>query len=124
MSWQFCDTSHVHKTRKPHTCEFCGRVIPTGATNILNWKGMWEGEFQNSYACNWCEDHQKHLVDDWDNEILDFQECLREDIFYNELSQLEDSTYYESDGDYFIFKSHETNEELLKIKCPINREIN
>lgn len=122
MSWQFYDSTHVNKTRRNHTCEFCGRVIPSGTANILHWKGMWEGEFQNSYACNWCEDNQKHLVDDWDNEILDFGECLREDIFFSELDALEDNTYYESEGDYFTFKSYETDKELLRIRCPISRE--
>lgn len=120
MSWDFYCEEHV-KTRKPHRCEFCGRIIPSRTPNILHWKGMWDGEFQNSYACNWCEDNQKYLVDDSNNEISDFGESLREVIFVNELDVLEDATYYEGDGDYFIFNSYETDKELLRIKCPIVR---
>ena len=41
----------------------CGRTIPTGSKNILHWCGKFEGEFQNSYACNYCEDNQEELVD-------------------------------------------------------------
>lgn len=122
MGWEFCETIHVRKTRKPHRCAFCGRIIPVGTPNILHWKGKFDGDFQSSYACHWCEDNQNHLVDDWDNEILDFGDCLREDIFQNEIDIIGESVYFESDGDYFVFKTYEGDKEVLRVKCPINRE--
>lgn len=124
MSWEFCNIIHVKKTRKPHTCAFCGRVIPSGSTDILNWSGKWEGDFQNSYACNWCEDNQSRLVDDWDGEILDFGDCLREDIFQSEIDAIGESVYFESDGDYFVFKTYEEDKEVLRVRCPIIRDCN
>jgi len=121
MGWAFCNTKHIKKTRKPHRCIFCARLIPTGTTNVLNWAGLFDGNFQNSYACNWCEDHQSHLVDDFDQEILDFGTCLEEDIFYEELKLFDVRVYYQSDGDFFIFKSYDSDSEILRVECPIQR---
>jgi hypothetical protein len=118
VSWAFCTTKHVKKTRKPHRCEFCGRIIPAGTLNILNWAGLYDGDFQNSYACHWCEEHQSQLVDDWDNEILDFWDCLKGDIFWKELEPYR-PVYGETNGDYFVFKSFETDKEMWRVKCPI-----
>ncbi len=117
----FCKTEHIKKIRKPHFCEFCGRNIPKGTPNVLHWSGKYEGEFQNSYACHWCEDHERGLVDKWDDVILEFSDCLIEDIFCEELEPF-GKVYYENDGDYFVFKSRETDKEVKRIKCPINRE--
>ena len=119
MGWAFCEVKHVKKTRKSHKCEFCGRTIPAGSPNIYNWAGLYEGDFQNSYACHWCEDHESHLVD-WDNEILDFWDCLKEDIFWKELEPY-GSVYGKADGDYFVFYS-DTDKEVWRVKCPIIRE--
>ena len=41
-------------TRKPHSCEYCGRIIPVGST-AHNCRGMWDGEWQNWYACDFCK---------------------------------------------------------------------
>lgn len=116
MSWAFCETKHIKKTRKLHMCEFCFRIIPSGSPNIYHWSGLFDGEFQNSYACHWCEKHKDHLVD-WDNEILDVWDCLIDDIFWEELKQYR-PVYGRSDGDYFVFYSHETGEEVWRVKCP------
>ena len=62
MGWAFCNKRRIKKTRKPHNCIFCGRVIPAGTPNIYNLVGLFEGDFQNAYACHWCEDHQDRLV--------------------------------------------------------------
>ena len=42
------------KTRKKHSCIYCNRQIPVG-TEAYNDKGMWEGDFQNWYACEFCD---------------------------------------------------------------------
>ena len=127
MGWAFCEEKHIKKTRKPHKCVFCGRTIPAGSPNIYNWAGLYEGDFQNSYACNWCEDHESRLVDTWDNEILDFWDCLKEDIFWKELEPYRDkygsiTVYGKADGDYFVFCSHDTDKEVWRVKCPVIRE--
>lgn len=44
------------KTRKPHSCAYCGRKIPNG-TKARNYNGMWEGDWQNWYACEFCVTH-------------------------------------------------------------------
>jgi hypothetical protein len=65
------------------------------------------------------------LVDTWDNEILDFWDCLKEDIFRKELEPYRDkygSIYGKADGDYFVFCSHDTNKEVWRVKCPVIRE--
>ena len=125
MGWAFCKEKHIKKTRKSHKCVFCGRTIPAGSPNIYNWAGLYEGVFQNSYACNWCEDHESRLVDTWDNEILDFWDCLKEDIFWKKLEPYRDkygSIYGKADGDYFVFYSYDTDKEVWRVKCPVIRE--
>jgi len=42
------------KTRKEHSCVYCGRTIPVG-TKSLNFRGRWEDSWQNWYACGFCE---------------------------------------------------------------------
>lgn len=125
MSWEFCDVKTIKKTRKPHKCVFCERIIPAGSPNIKYWRGLFEDEFISSYACHWCEKHEAKLCDD--DEILDFWECLEEDIFSEELQPYRDKNgrlmiYEKAEGDYFVFFSSNTCEEVLRIKCPIIEE--
>jgi len=116
MGWDFCETKHV-KTRKDHRCVFCGRGISKGNV-ILHWHGMYEGDFQNSYACHWCEEHQGSLTD-MDNEILeDMSTCLAEDVFCDELKDF-GTVYVEINTDWFIFKLHDTDEEVHREYCPV-----
>jgi hypothetical protein len=128
MSWEFCDVKHIEKTRKPHKCEFCRRVIPAGSPNIKYWAGLTDDGFQRSYACHWCEKHEDHLVDDYDDDtILDFWECLEEDIFSKELQPYRNKkgrleVHGKAEGDYFVFYLYDTGEEVLRVKCPIIRE--
>jgi hypothetical protein len=42
------------KTRKQQTCIYCGRKLPAG-TNMRNYHGLWEGDWQNWYCCGFCE---------------------------------------------------------------------
>ena len=43
-------------TRKTHDCDICGRTIPKGF-NAAHTSGMWEGDWQNWYACEFCKDN-------------------------------------------------------------------
>lgn len=116
MSWSFCDSRHVKITRKEHKCVFCGRVIPEKSPNIYNWYGMYDGEFQNSYSCHWCEDNKDRLIDSYDNEIMDFWDCIREDIFYDKLKELKaqfDDVEMKFEGDYLVFYSEELGEPQI-----------
>lgn len=91
MGWDFCETKAVKKTRKDHLCEFCGRTILKGSPNIFNWSGKFDGKMVNSYACHWCMEHEDRLVDG--EEILDFWDCLWEDIFYDKRQELRKQGY-------------------------------
>ncbi len=127
MGWEFCDVKHIEKTRKPHICVFCRRVIPAGSPNIKYWAGLTDNGFQRSYACHWCEKHEDKLCDD-DDEILDFWECLKEDIFSDELQPYRSKNgildiYGKTESDYFVFHLYDTGEEVLKFKCPIISEV-
>ena len=53
MSWSFVNSRTVKKTRKPHDCLICDREIPIGKS-AFNWNGLYDGEFQNGYACMYC----------------------------------------------------------------------
>lgn len=122
MSWSFCNIRFIKKTRRPHPCSFCGRLISIGATNIYNWCGVYEGSFQNHYACNWCEDHKDRLIDSFNQEIMYFDDCLIKDIFQKELKPFNEILYFERDEDFFVFKTECGDNEVLRVKCPITRD--
>lgn len=132
MSWAFCDSIVVKKTKKPHTCEFCGRVIPSGSLSIYHWKGLWDGEFQNSYACYWCNENKDRFVDYFDYEIIDFWDCLREDVFYDEFRKYRECDCIDErgfagnieakfEGDYLIFKCEDCGKEWFKVHMPVSQ---
>lgn len=123
MSWEFCNQKTVKKTKKDHHCEFCGRVIPKGSQNIFNWSGKFDGELVNSYACHWCMDNEYKLVDG--EEILDFWDCLYEDIFYDKIKELRESgnsiviNFDSEDSDWLIFIDDDTGEIVHREYMPI-----
>ena len=41
------------KIRKEHSCIYCSRTIPIGSI-ARNYRGMWQGDWQNWYACGFC----------------------------------------------------------------------
>jgi hypothetical protein len=58
MSWAFFQASDIKHTRKEHECLICGRKIPVGKP-AYNWRGLYDGDFQNSYACRFC--YENHI---------------------------------------------------------------
>ena len=119
MGWDFCQSNIVAKTRKDHICEYCGRNIPKGSKNIYHWQGKYEGEFQNSYACNYCEDHKEELIG-YDDEIIYLSDVLYE-LYAYKFDNIYQK-YFEADGDYFVLKSKEQENELIRVYCPIQRK--
>jgi len=111
MGWDFCNTKTVKKTKKDHHCEFCGRVIPKGSQNIFNWSGKWDGELVNSYACHWCIANEDRLLDNWDNTIKDFWDCMHDDFFYDKFQELKKQGY----EDIFLSFDKENPDWLLFI---------
>ena len=57
----FWRSTMIKKTRKPHTCIFCSRIIPTG-NEIEENCGVWGGEFQHYYFCTRC----RKFIDEYD----------------------------------------------------------
>jgi hypothetical protein len=117
MSWQFCDSGYL-KTRKDHRCAYCGRTIPKG-NKVFNWHGMFEGEFQNSYACHWCDEHQDELVDD-DGCISDFWECIDSILDYPH-EKYEEYDYSDFNGDYLVLYDSD-DKKLERIYMPVIKE--
>ena len=125
MGWDFCKQKIVKKTGKDHKCEFCGRIIPKGSFNILNWSGKWDGELVNSYGCHWCIENEDRLTDEISLEILDFWDCLYEDIFYDKIKELRESgnsiviNFDSEDSDWLIFIDDDTGEIVHREYMPI-----
>jgi len=123
MGWDFYNQKTVKQTKKDHQCEFCGRIIPKGSQNIFNWSGKFDGELVNCYACHWCMDNEDKLVDG--EEILDFWDCLYEDIFYDKIKELRESgnsiviNFDSEDSDWLIFIDDDTGEIVHREYMPI-----
>jgi len=69
------------KTRKPHSCIYCGRKLPAGS-RMRNYHGLWEGNWQNWYCCGFCEKNVEP-------EYAEPGECISGDEF--------SSWFYDSD---------------------------
>jgi hypothetical protein len=80
MSTFGCEIKKV-KTRKPHRCETCCRIIPSGIT-AYHTGGMWEGDWQNWYMCKFCHDHEVWESGEYVSDG-DFTQWLYEQDFYN-----------------------------------------
>lgn len=122
MGWDFINTNIVSKTRKPHRCVICNRIIPKGTKNIYHYSGMFNGNFQNSYICNWCEDHEDIFKDELDETYYDFDE-----IIIDEFKNIHDKYYdvnilLKYEGDNIIFIDEENNVEIGKESFPIQRK--
>lgn len=59
------------KIRKDHKCVYCERTIPKG-TSCFNYRGLWQGDWQNWYSCEFCEIH----VDPISNEPISGDEFI------------------------------------------------
>lgn len=48
----------IKKTRKPHKCVLCLRIIPIGL-RMRYWVGIHENDFHHSYCCTTCDEITK-----------------------------------------------------------------
>lgn len=71
------------KTRKPHTCFLCGRVIEAGKEALYE-SGKWEGDFFRRYTCEDCEplagDFWEFVDGETYSPVEDFVAMLQESI--------------------------------------------
>jgi ribosomal protein L37AE/L43A len=125
--WNFINEVTVKKTRKNHNCQYCGRLILKGSRNILRWWGKFEGEFQNSYACNWCEKHKDDLTDEDTGYIDDFWGCIHDNVFYNIYDKYKkcdcpDGGEIDAEfkGDYLIWRCEDCGKEWHKEHMPVS----
>ena len=65
------------RTRKQHRCSMCGRRIRNGA-KARYWAGVYDGDFQSSYAHSVCQYLWETLVYPEYDELLDEGEFRRE----------------------------------------------
>lgn len=49
----FWNSKKIKATKKSHTCEYCGRIIPIGSS-CRNEVGVYEGDFHHYYLCDRC----------------------------------------------------------------------
>lgn len=83
-----CNTQII-KTRKPHTCLICNRIIPKGF-RAYHTGGMWQGDWQNWYCCTYCH-----------NEVIDFNgEEVGEQDFTDYVYELSESHCPDCKGKY------------------------
>lgn len=72
------DCKHV-KTRKPHVCFLCGRVIEAGKEALYE-SGKYDSDFFRRYTCKDCEPLTNQFWESVDGEsydtITDFKEML------------------------------------------------
>ncbi len=132
MSWEFISEKRIKKTRKPHKCVCCGRLIPTGSVDINYFCGKCDGDFQSSYECNWCEDNREIFL--YDNYYYDFWDCIQDhfyDLFtkYNECDCTEahglaGSIGSKLSGDYLVFYCENCGKVWHEEYIPICREPN
>jgi hypothetical protein len=73
----FWNTRQIKRTKKPHQCQFCGRIIPAGSSCESN-SGTFDGEFNYYHLCNRCvkfiQVHNCDLSDGFN--LGDFYDCI------------------------------------------------
>ena len=84
--------------------------------------GAFNGNFQDSYICNWCEDHKDIFKDELDETYYDFDE-----IIIDEFKNIHDKYYdvnilLKYEGNNIIFIDEENNVEIGKESFPIQRK--
>jgi hypothetical protein len=82
----FWNSTHISKSRKDHKCEFCNVIIPKNSF-CWNEAGTFDDDFSNYYLCERCKklicSGSETWTDDYDNELLNFYDCLYESDIIN-----------------------------------------
>ena len=76
----FWESKDIKKTRKQHTCEYCGTKILIGSS-CRNEVGLYEGDFNHYYLCLRCVLFMD-MFRDRDNDELG---CLHDEVMDNDL---------------------------------------
>jgi hypothetical protein len=71
---------HIKKSRKPHTCVYCGRKTEPGEPCFQN-VGKWQGEFQDWYLCDTCHTIYTELDLDWSEGISYLDEDMTAAVY-------------------------------------------
>ena len=125
MGWSFSHRKAVKETGKDHQCAFCERIIPKGSTNISNWYGKWNGKLLNLYGCDWCIENEDKLTNEISLEILDFWDCLYENIFRDKVQELRQTgnciviDFDKEDQDYLTFIDDVTGKVVHREFMPV-----
>lgn len=98
------------KTTKPHECVYCRRIIPKG-TSCFNYRGMFQGDWQNWYSCEFCEKH----VDPVMNEPISGDELI-DWITSSEYFKCPNCGKHTSSHEY-EWKNNDTNVLIECIEC-------
>lgn len=70
------DQRKVKSTRKDHTCEYCGEIIPAGSPALYE-HGIFCGEVFGRYCCSVCE---PFIGDFWS--YMDYEAFISDDFPY------------------------------------------
>ena len=88
----------IKRTRKPHKCDACRRIIPKGSGAFHQW-GKSDGAFYSYYLCSTCHelarDFPQFIIDDWEgfiepdilSEYMAYYECKTPEEFLDKLKK-------------------------------------
>lgn len=76
MACEVYESRAVKSTRKPHTCEYCGNVIPAGSSALYE-HGIFDHRAFGRYCCNDCEPFMNGFWDYCEGECSDLFDDFR-----------------------------------------------
>lgn len=96
-------------TRKEHKCLLCKRTIPKERKVRLLPGGRYEGDWQNWYACGYCEDEVLSL--------LEIGESIGDDDFSSHVFDLEEAKCPKCNKKYLISFDIPGDSDTITFKC-------
>ena len=74
---EFGGSRDIKKTRRDHTCDHCGLMIPKGF-GCSYWAGKYDGDFQSVYEHHECAHEYREINHDSDDEWMRFEDGMGE----------------------------------------------
>lgn len=96
--------SRVHKARKQHRCEYCGKIIEPGET-YSHESGKWEGEFCDYSLCMRCAEILPYMKYESEYELG----CLSDDLNDNDILNCPKCGSYCSECDF--------SDDVQSVRC-------